>query len=371
MRRVFSQRGDTLVEVTIAFAIVSTVISSSAILASTAVKLGNDARQRTEAAAIEQQVGELLRNDRDASIGQGSDNWTTAFENPLRGSQPLFPVCGGTPINVTIAPAPASAFSKGNTWTPVGSNVNSYPISFPATSTLYYTVQTNQWSYDTWVDACTLDNVPSANPQTLRFTVQIRWKSPSSGITQQSSLDTELVDIGNITGAAIAGTLNATETGVPSNPVAPTIITSRVYGSGSNHSSMYDAGQEVPRLQWTTTGADAHGCRVTGPGGRVTGLPNNETGSNYYQPSTPDNLDAGGANGGAGISLTYYLICTSTASGFAVDSPQAVISGTVYYCEQANPSNPIYPFVYGHFYGLVPDPTTGLRPLKVCPGYPL
>ena len=72
-----AQRGDTLIEVTLALAILASVIASTTALAASAFRLGQNARQRTEAASLMQQASEMLRNQRDSAISQGPAGWGT------------------------------------------------------------------------------------------------------------------------------------------------------------------------------------------------------------------------------------------------------------------------------------------------------
>ena len=60
-----NQRGDTLVEVTIALAILVMVLLSSFNLASYAFRLGEQAKERTQASQLAQEQAEALRNYRD------------------------------------------------------------------------------------------------------------------------------------------------------------------------------------------------------------------------------------------------------------------------------------------------------------------
>ncbi len=77
-----NQKGDTLVEVTIALAILSMVLVSSFSLAGSAYRLGSSAKERSQAANGIQRQAEGLRNYRD------SHNWTD-FRNAITGA-PVF-----------------------------------------------------------------------------------------------------------------------------------------------------------------------------------------------------------------------------------------------------------------------------------------
>lgn len=62
-----SERGDTLIEVVFAVAIMGSVLISTAALSSTAFRTGVSARERTQAANIAQGQAEALRNRRDVA----------------------------------------------------------------------------------------------------------------------------------------------------------------------------------------------------------------------------------------------------------------------------------------------------------------
>src|SRR6266702_3861781 len=60
-----SQRGDTLIEVTFALAILGTVLLGSTAIAAAAFRTGQTARERTQVAEVAQQQMEALRSFRD------------------------------------------------------------------------------------------------------------------------------------------------------------------------------------------------------------------------------------------------------------------------------------------------------------------
>jgi hypothetical protein len=342
-----------LVEVSLALAIMSSVIVSSAALASTAVRYGNEARHRTEAASIAEQEAEILRNARDASITGGSDGWNSFVDSTLGiASVTPVPICGGspppTPFYTTVAPS--TLFSGGNTWTKASSNPNSYP-----SGSNYNIVKTSQWSYDTWVEACTLDGSASLTPSSIRFTIQLRWAGPGSGVTEQAALDTELVDVGGINGLSLIPTSGSgSPPAPPTQPVTPSITLFAIKGSSSGSSSMYDSGQESVRLYWTSS--NATGCRITGPNELNQAVPSSAWPSPWAGASLADNTNAG--------AITYYLICSNAG----VDSPQVVASGIVQTCEPASVL-PTYPLIYGYRYS-DPDPVTGVRTSSACEALP-
>lgn len=66
MRHIRSQRGDTLIEVTLALTILSAVLTGAFVAASGAFKLGQTAKERTALVAAGQRQAEALTNFRDS-----------------------------------------------------------------------------------------------------------------------------------------------------------------------------------------------------------------------------------------------------------------------------------------------------------------
>jgi Tfp pilus assembly protein PilV len=76
-----SERGDTLIEVTIALSILSFVLISSTSIATSAFRLGQTAENRTQVADVAQEQMEALRSFRDNNDnGSGNQTWATTFE---------------------------------------------------------------------------------------------------------------------------------------------------------------------------------------------------------------------------------------------------------------------------------------------------
>jgi type II secretory pathway pseudopilin PulG len=178
------QRGDTLVEVTIAIAIISSVIGSIIYISGAAFRLGETARQRTEAASLLQQEAELIRNERDNDIVTlTSSGWTTFLHKVFLGAS-VGPACaagGGTGDIYTFAPA--ATFVSGNVWSPSGAS---------------YSVQTSQSTYTITSTACSLGTAPGGgSTNDIRFAIHITWTG-ADGQQQQGDLDTDLVDISGI-----------------------------------------------------------------------------------------------------------------------------------------------------------------------------
>jgi hypothetical protein len=125
-----SQRGDTLIEVTFALAILGFVLLGSTAIAATAFRMGQTAKERTEVADEAQRQMEALRSFRDnndwtafltgpgggysgvsnvsgpcgAVAGvTGSDCFHMEIKSPVSGVQEFVPVGGSTNANVPTA----------------------------------------------------------------------------------------------------------------------------------------------------------------------------------------------------------------------------------------------------------------------------
>jgi hypothetical protein len=92
------QRGDTLLEVTFALAILAAVLLGCTSLAAAAYRLGQTARERTSVADVMQEQMEALRSFRDNSIAGTTGLWST-FRNGVGGSYPGIDNVGAVPCN--------------------------------------------------------------------------------------------------------------------------------------------------------------------------------------------------------------------------------------------------------------------------------
>jgi prepilin-type N-terminal cleavage/methylation domain-containing protein len=80
-----NQRGDTLVEVSIALAILAGLLVATFTVATTAYRLGIGGRERTQALNVAQRQAELLRSYRDASMPGhgGTQGWNGFISNTV------------------------------------------------------------------------------------------------------------------------------------------------------------------------------------------------------------------------------------------------------------------------------------------------
>ncbi len=78
-----NQSGDTLVEVAIAMAILGAVIATAYAVSNKAVQMGLTAKERVQAAQLQQYQAEALRSFRDNALNDGATTWdqfrTTSF----------------------------------------------------------------------------------------------------------------------------------------------------------------------------------------------------------------------------------------------------------------------------------------------------
>lgn len=109
-----SQRGDTLVEVVMAAAILSVVLATSFNIASLSFRLGVQARERSEAVRLVQEQAERLHLYRDQlASANASDLTIHLFDNSHLGNcatecrfDPTAPVAAGTqPTDCALTPA--------------------------------------------------------------------------------------------------------------------------------------------------------------------------------------------------------------------------------------------------------------------------
>jgi len=346
------QRGDTLVEVVMALAIISTVITSTTILGAASIRLGASSRQRIDAASIMQQEAEMIRNIRDGDIqseapGKVGTGWTN-FLSTIGGGVPVsFPLCStNTPIYWT--PPIPSVITNGNSWATAVGNPNHYPDPNFLTVT-----NPQQGKYDTWVEVCS-PTAASNTPDDLRFTIQTRWMDATSqNIVQQGSLDTVLANITGINEFALSpmsGTVpivipkphinSFTITGTQDSPTVANHIYSKEQCGGAY------GGCERPQASWVASDPSAS-CTITLGG--VTVASGTGVGTNVLLPA--DNVHTKS-------SLTYVLTCSD--AGGAADNSPLTLPVTVNDCWPYQISG-YGPAPYGSYEVLQPPPLTGVN----------
>ncbi len=174
----YQERGDTIVEVAFAFAIISFVIIASFASSSAAMRLGLSARQRNEATNLTQQQFEVLQGMRDSYLLQGtSPGWDT-YRATIFGDTNTHPICGST-TPVTIHLTDTKSGNHTDSWT-VASGVGLYATEIA--------------NYNLGINACYVDNF--ANDR-IRFDVNVNWVS-TGGTAQNSSASLEITNVNDI-----------------------------------------------------------------------------------------------------------------------------------------------------------------------------
>jgi type II secretory pathway pseudopilin PulG len=109
-----SEKGDTLIEVTIALAILSFVLISSTAIASAAFRMGETATERIQIANVAQEQMEALRSFRDNNDnGTGGNTWANTFEPDIN------TVNGGSGFHMQLVSGSNTA------WVPVAGSLTS------------------------------------------------------------------------------------------------------------------------------------------------------------------------------------------------------------------------------------------------------
>ena len=132
MRPRLGQRGDTLIEIIMATAILTFVLISSYAVASRATRLGQEARERSVAANVAQEQIEALRNYRDNSTDWGNSTGP-GFTNHIFSGNAYY-------MNTTSV-QPTAGQNTGDSRLPAGGKVwftGLYSLKFGSTSANEY-----------------------------------------------------------------------------------------------------------------------------------------------------------------------------------------------------------------------------------------
>lgn len=169
-QRLRQEKGDTLVEVSIALAILSLVLASSFATASAAFRLGQSARERTQAINYLQQQAEALHNYRD------NTPWPT-----LVGLGPgKIPTSG----NFYMEPIPAGAGWQVKV---LASGADYNPLNDDGiTSSIFH------------ITISASNAPPPDSGKKLLFTLRASWSSNGSGPNNTTQIDMRLVDTSGI-----------------------------------------------------------------------------------------------------------------------------------------------------------------------------
>ena len=309
MRR---QAGDTLVEVTMALAILSLVLLSSSVLAARAFSLGGAARQQEIAANLIQQQAEALRNYRDSNIDD---------QNGVNRNWPQFIVATGPLVG------PFYMRSQSNSWTPAAIGAGG-----PFTNGIYQI-------------SITSTAVPGTSSDEMKYDITALWQSdggaagscPANPAYHGNCLTitTYLSDLDNLQPCSNSvGACNPIgwTPPLPPPPLPPPAITANltVRGTISGTDQFYDYTQgESVNIQWTSSNATA--CTVTTAfSGMGTGTSGNWT--NY------DNQGMESYPNGSTRPLTYVLTCTNSTTGATPVTQTVTATEIACYPRQYSPS---------------------------------
>lgn len=169
-----NQRGDTLVEVAIAMAILGSVITSAYFISNRAQIVGRDARERLQAAQLQQRQAEAIRSLRD-------DLGWSAFRTQLTAAAPLY----------VLAAAPSTDPCED----PSVQKFNVVPTGVaPSTR---WGLQNGKNTLDQYTQCVTVHG--TAPYEELNFTVYVSWQSNASGGTadgrNRTIMTTTLTDV--------------------------------------------------------------------------------------------------------------------------------------------------------------------------------
>ena len=189
------QAGDTLVEVAMAMAVLSIVLSSTAGLGTSAMRIEQQSRQRIQATSLMQAESEYLTNLRDGFI-QGTDNWS-GFLTGIGYSAPTdCPIATSTTLPassaVTSGLIPASYIDSSQTNKLSASPDARWPGGY---GTAFTQIQATHGKFDSWLNIC--NPYSALGTSVIRITIQIRWLA-TNGDKAQASQSIDLADIGGI-----------------------------------------------------------------------------------------------------------------------------------------------------------------------------
>jgi Tfp pilus assembly protein PilV len=151
------QRGDTLVEITIAMAILAMVLTSSVVLGVSAMHIGGESRQRSQAAELAQEQAEGLRSFRDTA------GWT-AFNTDTS-------IASGAPFHMDSTGGSWAA-DTGSFVPTIGGNPSAYTIAMTSTS-----LSASERRFDITANW----NAPGGRADSLQFTYYLVDPKATSG----------------------------------------------------------------------------------------------------------------------------------------------------------------------------------------------
>lgn len=154
-----NQRGDTLVEIIIAMAVLTAVLVSSTALVNRGFRLGLAARERNQASQLLQKQGEALHQYRD------THSWTDVLNSFPRGQQKHLAISGST---WAVIDGPLAGGFAGNTGV-------------------------------VWVEAVDYSPDPLIGSDRIRFEIKSTWKEAGNAQPSETFVRTFISNISDIT----------------------------------------------------------------------------------------------------------------------------------------------------------------------------
>lgn len=187
MKRLAAQRGDTIVEVVIAMAILTLGLTVAYNVANHSFRLGTQARERTQASYIAQSQAEKLTQYRDAVEQQATAQGSTA---DIMNTAANFANCVGSGCAMTQWAATASPFNYTQTkglWHPVVGSLCLDATGAAVGSGCFYTVTITAPPY-----------VHAINQtSTMKFTITVTWTSAIGSDPNKVVIPVDLGDTRN------------------------------------------------------------------------------------------------------------------------------------------------------------------------------
>lgn len=178
MRLILSERGDTIVEVAIALAILSGIIVGVFAAAIGSYRLSISSRQHSEGTILIQQQFEQLEGLRNSYFPQGNPGWDT-FRGQVFGNTITHPTCGVAATSIHLENLSRNDATHSDSWSiQTGSGTKS-------TSNADFTLNVN---------ACYMAAIDT---ERIRFDATADWTGPGGSI-QHAEATYVLADVNDI-----------------------------------------------------------------------------------------------------------------------------------------------------------------------------
>lgn len=173
-----AQKGDTIIEVVIASAIIAATLTGALKISGRASRLGQAAKERTQAVGLIQGQAEALRNLRDNKVKVGGAGWNSFIND-------IGPV-GLCSSSIPDRAPDAQSFylaKSGSGWLKGGAN------------------QTTEGLFTVFIEACDdTDTALHAVGSKIRFDITAQWELIGGGPVEKTTITTHLVNTQGIRG---------------------------------------------------------------------------------------------------------------------------------------------------------------------------